>query len=134
MTDSERGSSVPPKRTVLPSDLGARQNHEAAFHLVAENPCPDHARAPPLATVGELHDMPRNQRLEAVPGAETAAVDVQHLAGNAGGAGDPLRPQFDLPTRGAARFGAPVGGDWVCFKRHGWHPFPFPHRTVSVSG
>jgi peptide/nickel transport system ATP-binding protein len=41
------------------SGLGRRQNQETTLHVVAQNPCPDHARAPFQAPARELYDVPR---------------------------------------------------------------------------
>jgi ABC-type glutathione transport system ATPase component len=73
------------------SILSWGQNHEAALHVTAQDSCPNYARAPIQTPVGELDGVARYQRLKAVPGAETAAVDVHHLTGGAGGA-EPFRP------------------------------------------
>jgi peptide/nickel transport system ATP-binding protein len=73
------------------SALDRGQNQEAAFHMVAENPCPNHARTPLQTPVRELHDVARYQRLEAVASAEAVAVDVHHPAGDADG-GESFRP------------------------------------------
>jgi ABC-type microcin C transport system duplicated ATPase subunit YejF len=73
------------------SARGCRQNEETAFHLAAENPGPNYPGAPLQAPVGELYGASRHQRLEAVPGPETAAIDVHHLAGGAGSP-EPFRP------------------------------------------